>query len=478
MRHTGFAQSIIRAVVILFCLSSVAVAQTTDATRRDLAVKLIALDAAWERARDSEEARARAVPTITQAVTNFFRNRFAETCSSVAQAIFRLEQEGTPSPERQLADALVIRGPRLLDPTQEAIPRWTLHTAYSTPRARQPLEARWSLLQQDRVVATGVIAPLNVPADFTMPTGGLGQGEYEIELHIVEGATVHRQWREPLSLVPHAAARLRSLEAQLASFQKQVADFEWQSVRHWLQIVSETLAGATPETNYPIGRLLAQAEHAVAQWQQGGRWWQNQPGDHWVSARVNDTIHYFRLFVPATMLSGPRPLVIALHGAGGNEHLFFEGYGLGRVLTEAATRGWYVLAPRAGSQLDHVWAALELAYAHLNVDRSRVLLIGHSMGGFQTFAAALQNPTAFAGIAVYAAGSDASLAPLKDKPVFLAVGAQELALLRATVRNTRDAFNRLEPCCFQYKEYAPCEHLMIVREALPDSLAFLESKIQ
>ncbi|MDW8166891.1 MAG: alpha/beta fold hydrolase [Acidobacteriota bacterium] len=310
-----------------------------------------------------------------------------------------------------------------------------------------------------------------------MPIRGLGQGEYAIQLRVIEGTTVHREWREPLSLVPRAASRLRALEAQLPSFQGRVNDFEWHSVRHWLQIVSETLAGATPETNYPIGRLLVEAEQAIAQWQQGRRWWANQPGDHWVSARYNEAVHYFRLFVPSTTSSEPRPLVIALHGAGGNEHLFFEGYGLGRVLTEAARRGWYVLAPRAGNRLDHVWAALELAYAHLNVDRNRVLLIGHSMGGFQTFAAALQRPTAFAGIAVYAAGSNASLTPLRDKPMFLAVGAQESAFLRATVQNTREALQRLDPCCFQYKEYAPCEHLMIVREALPDSFAFLERQI-
>ncbi|MCS6818165.1 MAG: hypothetical protein NZ746_12435, partial [Blastocatellia bacterium] len=225
MRRFGFVGLVNCAVMIVLCWSGGAIAQTTQATRRDLAVKLRELDAAWERARDSEEARARAVPMISQAVSTFFLNRFAETCRSVAQAIFKLEQAGTPSAERQWADALVMRGPRLLDPTQEAAPRWTLHTAYATPRLGRSLQVRWSLLQQDRTVATGVIASPNPPVDFTMPIRGLGQGEYAIQLRVIEGTTVHREWREPLSLVPRAASRLRALEAQLPSFQGRVNDF-------------------------------------------------------------------------------------------------------------------------------------------------------------------------------------------------------------------------------------------------------------
>ena len=56
-----------------------------------------------------------------------------------------------------------------------------------------------------------------------------------------------------------------------------------------------------------------------------------------------------RVFVPKGLdASKPVPVVFALHGAGGSENLFFEGYGAGRIVKECEQRGWVLVATRSG----------------------------------------------------------------------------------------------------------------------------------
>ena len=42
----------------------------------------------------------------------------------------------------------------------------------------------------------------------------------------------------------------------------------------------------------------------------------------------------------------PLPLVIALHGAGGSENMFFDAYGNGKIVDLCRKRGWLLVAPR------------------------------------------------------------------------------------------------------------------------------------
>ena len=63
------------------------------------------------------------------------------------------------------------------------------------------------------------------------------------------------------------------------------------------------------------------------------------PGDE-VAADV------VRVQVPRDMKKGQSvPLVLALHGAGGSENMFFDGYGDGKVARLCAERGWLLAAP-------------------------------------------------------------------------------------------------------------------------------------
>ncbi len=80
----------------------------------------------------------------------------------------------------------------------------------------------------------------------------------------------------------------------------------------------------------------------------------------------------------------PLPLVIALHGAGGDDSMFIRGYGGGLLCRLADDRGFLVAAPLtyklAGNApfFDELIEDLARDYA---IDRDRVYVIGHSLGG-------------------------------------------------------------------------------------------------
>jgi hypothetical protein len=90
-----------------------------------------------------------------------------------------------------------------------------------------------------------------------------------------------------------------------------------------------------------------------------------------------------RLSVPkddrSLIRDAKRPVVVALHGAGGSENLFFEGYGAGHIVKECEKRGWYLVAPRSGISFTGtppVKEILESLEALLPIDRDEVFVGG------------------------------------------------------------------------------------------------------
>jgi len=97
----------------------------------------------------------------------------------------------------------------------------------------------------------------------------------------------------------------------------------------------------------------------------------------------SDTIPY-RLFVP-TGVRGKRPLLVAFHGAGGNENMFALAYGAGMLLRLAQERGIIVVMPLTNAFLrdgaTRFDAMVSTAIAAAPVDTSRIFVLGHSLGG-------------------------------------------------------------------------------------------------
>jgi pimeloyl-ACP methyl ester carboxylesterase len=162
-------------------------------------------------------------------------------------------------------------------------------------------------------------------------------------------------------------------------------------------------------------------------------------------------------------------VVVALHGMGGSENLFFEGYGAGRIVTECRTRGWLLVSPRSGFGLGGTPPILDLLEQLAKIyplDPKRVFVVGHSMGAMQAVELVQKHPGKFAAVAALGGGGTVRDAKaFADLPVFVGVGAKD-ALALAGARELNKALASAKKLTF--KEYPHVEHMVIVREALPD----------
>lgn len=172
----------------------------------------------------------------------------------------------------------------------------------------------------------------------------------------------------------------------------------------------------------------------------------------------------YALFVPKGIdRDKPLPLVVLLHGLGSTPQQVIRYQG---ITDEAQKRGYVVVAPfglnergwygsrgkgKAGamfgnasdpdnlgelSELD-VFNVLDIVQKELRIDRDRVYLMGHSMGGAGTIHLASTRPELWAAVAPLSPALDRKtdrLDAMKQIPVFLASGDKDNLVPVATVR--------------------------------------------
>jgi predicted esterase len=150
---------------------------------------------------------------------------------------------------------------------------------------------------------------------------------------------------------------------------------------------------------------------------------------------VDKTLQPYRLYVPSAYRPEQQfPLVVALHGMGGDENMIFDSYA-SRVLQEQAERhGYFVAAPKgrgpasmfredAERDVMDVLAEVRAAY---RIDPKRIYLMGHSMGGYGTWSIAMDHPDVFAALApVSGGGNSTGIEKIKHIPQFVVHGEDD-----------------------------------------------------
>ncbi len=133
-------------------------------------------------------------------------------------------------------------------------------------------------------------------------------------------------------------------------------------------------------------------------------------------SKVDGTLQPYRLFIPNSYDgSKTAPMVVALHGMGGDENSMFDSYGK-ELPRDAQAHGFIVAAPKGrepasmyrGSAEQDVLDVMADVEREYKVDRSRVYLMGHSMGGYGTWSIAMDHPDLFAALGPISGGGDAS----------------------------------------------------------------------
>jgi len=167
---------------------------------------------------------------------------------------------------------------------------------------------------------------------------------------------------------------------------------------------------------------------------------------HYLLETASEIMPY-RMYVPASYSpSRSYPLIIALHGLGGTEDSFFDGYE--RKFPVLAEQHGYIVAAPLGYRVDgsygwglgnppadpatrrvqdyseqDVMRVLQLVKQQYKIDDSRIYLIGHSMGAIGTWKLAPKYPNVFAAIATFAgSGNPATLEQIKQVPQFVVHG--------------------------------------------------------
>lgn len=206
---------------------------------------------------------------------------------------------------------------------------------------------------------------------------------------------------------------------------------------------------------------LARAVSAeIATLEQGRNPYARAAGDLWRAYRGhNGSLVPMRVIAPRTAAARPVGLLLALHGAGGDENMFAAGYGQGiaarlarennLLFVSVATTPFMTTA----AQFDSLMAVLRRDYT---LDERRVYVLGHSMGAGAAAKLAQERPQALAAVVCLAGGAPVTAA---GAPPMLFIGAQlDPVVPAARVRTAAEA----TPTA-RYEEHPNEGHTLMVR---------------
>lgn len=445
---------------------------TAQVERYELGRRLRQFEAAWEKY-DSETARQRAASRLRPLTRQFFSLRLTEAARTLDEATHALQSVAEPPPARQWAAALqVVPRRRLLDQNTSELE--VVVAPLYQPAVPLPPRSRLRLWFTEKQVVSVPVERWPVSVRVPLPPLGEHTGLDRRLYALLDAPGNLQPAAVAISHIRHLQPRLHRLAEALERVPPQLA-LEAATIRARLNALQGILGGDTPITDFPFALWLENAEAMAT-----GRpfFGPERHGQFWLSIPTGaDNAVPCRLYVPRGLRAEePVPLVVALHGAGVDENMFFESYGAGQIVRECQQRRWMLLAPRAGFfGPPPVPQLIDTLAQRYPIDRRRVFLVGHSMGAGHAAALALRRPRDYAAVAALGgAPRIPETAALQQLPFFLAVGSEDsLARDAARTLHRRLAGARLPH--YRFREYAGIEHLLIVRQSLSDVFAFFDA---
>ncbi|HMS17210.1 MAG TPA: alpha/beta fold hydrolase, partial [Planctomycetota bacterium] len=233
------------------------------------------------------------------------------------------------------------------------------------------------------------------------------------------------------------------------------------------------------ETDLPGSQWMAFAEElAAAKGADQPRISNTLRGEQWLSFAIpgQGAAIPVRMWLPPILKEqeSPKiPVVVALHGAGGSENMFFDGYGVGKARHLCESRGYALICPRGGMMGSPPVVDLVDALAQIYpLDREQIHLLGHSMGAGNALQVARKSPQRLKSLALISAGAGRAHPSLAQLPIFLATADRDFS--RGSTKRLADALMTGEEHRTTYREYAGAEHLLVVQVALPDVFQFFD----
>jgi predicted esterase len=405
-----------------------------------LVERLKALDIAWIETPDPALRKA-AIPHIQIAINGLAARRVSESCRALDEARYALLDR--PLPASAAANLRFI--PPITEPGAPV--QLQLSWAY-LPESRQPVAV--SVGQRSVRALPGRSLTLSVRLPNAGPETALNtEGGLAVPVRL-DGETRAVY----VSAVKNGRARIASLSRARSSAARLLGE----------EMLRALEKPRSSEQDIPFLRWLNAAERL----EEGKA--RISELDEVPLAKEGGTLLRAMLLASARSAAArgePVVAVIAFHGAGGSENVFFEGFGRGLAVLEASRRGWMFVAPR-GSPTAYEDCVRWLT-STCRFKLSRVYVLGHSMGVIPALAAVRHSPKPRA-IAVFAPAVAPD--PPEGVPLYVAVGSAEqkssfevASKLGAAARTAGGAFDVIDPA----------EHLMVVGDSLSAAFRFLES---
>ena len=282
----------------------------------------------------------------------------------------------------------------------------------------------------------------DVPLAMELDVSALADGAYVLDVAVLDGATT-------IGTASLRVAVQKGLNARLASLEKlalKAPEPVRADIRYPADYVRKVNRGLIEVGQFDLTRELAAAETIAASARDGKDPFIGRTGDferHYVLPSAGEIMPY-RVFVPKTYdASKAVPLVVTLHGLGGNEDGFMDGYG--RRIPELAGQYGYIAVSPLGYRVDgfygfsygsdaasrrkqelseqDVMQVLARVRRDYRIDESRIYLMGHSMGAIGTWFLGAKYPDIWAALGTVAGvGNPQSMARMKHIPQFVVHG--------------------------------------------------------
>jgi pimeloyl-ACP methyl ester carboxylesterase len=444
--------------------------------RYELGRRLGAFERAWDQC-DDAQAKQKALAIVQRVTLQFLTLQFNEagrTLDEARHALFPSKE--TPADVLWAESLQVVPATHLVDASETQL-SFGVQEYYrgAGVAPREPLLTLRVPFAQGKAAGLHIYQLSNVPLTFNTPLEGLREGDHIV---LTQFRAVDRTLNPGtfgLSVVKDLQPRLEKLRQAIARFGKKTGSIDRETVREIHGIVDALARRQIKETDYPAARLLKEAEAAVEAIGDGKPYFGgDKTGQFWLRLPNAKNAINVRLLAPdAVKEHKPLPLVIALHGLGGSENMFFDAYGAGRTVQLCKERGWILVAPGNWTAQNSAADLIEEVSRLYPVDKNKVFVVGHSLGARQAIALSQQPTQRIAAVA--ALGGGGAIKPksdLRNTPFFVGVGTADIALLGA--RALRNALNRAGVGTVDYREYAGVEHVLIVRQALPDVFALFD----
>lgn len=321
---------------------------------------------------------------------------------------------------------------------------------------------------------TRVILPADLTGDYNLEVRLAADGEAltaDTRSALVKGLPVH------VESLADVAARLKT---RLAKAKKDAAALP--TAEYALALYDRADKGEINPTHFNFDQEFASANAIADALDQGRDPFSGKSGDMRKAYRsaVDNTLQPYRILIPAAYDgSKPLPLLVALHGMGGDEGSMFDGYH-DALKREAERLGFIVACPKGrdsasmyrGSAEQDVLDVIARVEKDYRVDSKRVYLMGHSMGGYGTWSVAMQRPDLFAALGPISGGGDTNgLEKIKDIPEYVVHGDNDKTVNVSQSRRMVEAGKKLG-MNITYVEVPGGSHVSVAEPAFAPMLDF------